>query len=387
MSDKPPPIWLENVAKAEHTNVSGTWSKMDHGVGYPVNGGQDGPTYLCVGDSGQQVIIWRTPDDFANRRCSVYLLDPASRSVTKVITIQPPEDARTIAAHVIRREDFYTDPAAKPDPSISRQSLSFSYDAAANQYHVSDISTYNNTSIWENQAPGSSKEVIPGGDYFYGETNRGLVRETNQDTLWMDQSGAAFLVFDGVGGVANGTIASLLAATTASSQVESGVRDVADLVDAIHQAVIMRGADGLTTLVGAIQTAPNTYDVFNVGDSPAYVINADGTVKEVSQRHETPEQRTDENGTYTKYVITRSIGGSQSHQPSIAKITLHLGQRLLLCTDGLADYMDGNATVTAAVSESIRNNSPTEGVKRLIGLANSRGGQDNITAIVVSHKP
>jgi hypothetical protein len=139
-----------------------------------------------------------------------------------------------------------------------------------------------------------------------------------------------------------------------------------------------------TTLVGAV-VRDRELTVANVGDSRAYLIH-DEQIRQITHDHTIVARLIDE-GVLTpeqaeshprRHIISRSIGGHSQVDTDIFVETFLPGDRLLLCSDGLTEYVTDAEILAAMQSED-----PEDGVQSLVDVANERGGQDNITVLVV----
>ncbi|MFQ8600930.1 MAG: SpoIIE family protein phosphatase [Oscillospiraceae bacterium] len=79
-----------------------------------------------------------------------------------------------------------------------------------------------------------------------------------------------------------------------------------------------------------------------------------------------------------KNYITRALGVENSLEIDYCEVELGAGDRLLLCTDGLTNYLDESAIFEVLQSE----NSPDAACEKLIEGANAGGGRDNITVVL-----
>ena len=78
-----------------------------------------------------------------------------------------------------------------------------------------------------------------------------------------------------------------------------------------------------------------------------------------------------------KNVITRSVGYESHVDVDVYRRKIQPGDIYLSCTDGLSGLVE-----ISEIAEEIKQNGPEQGLKSLISLANARGGDDNITALV-----
>jgi protein phosphatase len=224
-------------------------------------------------------------------------------------------------------------------------------------------------------------------------------RPNNEDRLVVDQANHLFMVADGMGGQENGEIASGLAAEIISRVVHDGLaaHDNADQVvqRAFHQAneaIIEAGRDQPegrrmgTTAVVALQSEGKVY-VAGCGDSRVYLVRGD-TVRQLTVDHSvaqalvstgvlTPEEA---RVSPWQHVLHRFLGCSQmTEDAEIVPFTPEAGDRLLLGSDGLTNFLNDDDLISGA-----RNfNDPQAWCDALISMALERGSTDNITCVVV----
>jgi protein phosphatase len=80
---------------------------------------------------------------------------------------------------------------------------------------------------------------------------------------------------------------------------------------------------------------------------------------------------------HLRNVITRSVGYQEEEDVDGTCIDLDKGDFLLLCSDGLHGKVSDREISRLVQEKGI------EALKHLIDLANSRGGDDNITVVVI----
>ena len=80
--------------------------------------------------------------------------------------------------------------------------------------------------------------------------------------------------------------------------------------------------------------------------------------------------------------ITRALGFEMDMQPDFLWERLLPEDQLLLCTDGLTEYVS-----EAEMAETLMRHTPQEAAARLVDLANRRGGRDNITVVIAAVEP
>lgn len=231
-------------------------------------------------------------------------------------------------------------------------------------------------------------------------TDTGMQRDHNEDSLsiadvspaLLHERGYLFVVADGVGGKAAGDTASTLAAETMQTVYYTGdfVDAATNLSQAIHSAnaaILSQGENpsyaGLASTVAAVVVHGYESVIGHVGDSRVYLINSD--VRRLTEDHTWVAEQMRE-GLLTadeashhgcRHVLVQSLGKSDI-TPTVRGFIIPPRSSLLLCSDGL------HALVTdAELMELVRQNPPQVAADQLIGLANQRGGNDNITVIIV----
>lgn len=247
---------------------------------------------------------------------------------------------------------------------------------------------------------------------FGQSTDVGMVRSNNQDAVcsfFMTSRSADqqpdfgfFIVADGMGGHHDGEKASAIAARMVAFQVThqiylpmlTGDND-ADripvteaLIDSVQRAnaeVIARVPEGGTTLTAAAIIGDLAY-IVHVGDSRVYLITKDG-IEQITRDHSlvqrlveldqlTPEEALNH---HQKNVLYRALGQSETIEVDALTRRLPPNSRLLLCSDGL-----WNMVSEQEIAEIVMQlDDPQEACDRLVALANTHGGTDNITAIVL----
>ena len=140
-----------------------------------------------------------------------------------------------------------------------------------------------------------------------------------------------------------------------------------------------------TTLVALLEDGDSVH-LANVGDSRAYLLR-EGELTQVTVDHTLVQELIDE-GKLTpedaerhpqRSMITRALGVDREVEIDLFTYKLQLGDRLLLCTDGLSGVLEP----TQIRNVLLRVRDPQKAADRLVAMANEGGGPDNITVIVV----
>ncbi len=239
----------------------------------------------------------------------------------------------------------------------------------------------------------------------FSKSDVGLVRQSNQDAckngLFPDHS-AWVVVCDGMGGANGGNIASSIAVDKISEQILSSYHDgisdnsIKNLISsaifnanlAVHdRACAETQLSGMGTTVVAAIVSHGIAHVAHAGDSRAYLITAEG-IRQLTTDHSMVQEMVD-NGDITeqqakkhpqKNIITRALGVEATIQIDYCENEIHPGDFLLICTDGLTNYVD--AEQIYQLSRELDANALTD---KLILLAKDSGGGDNITVAIVEN--
>lgn len=235
----------------------------------------------------------------------------------------------------------------------------------------------------------------------WGITDKGAVRQQNQDAYYLDiptDTLAVGVVCDGMGGARAGNIASMMAVETFTDTLQSWQSSDREpdalLLQAAEQAntaVFHRACTdpdcrGMGTTMVATLVLGEQAHILNIGDSRAYHICEAGIVK-LTRDHSvvedlvlrgdiTPEQaRTHPQ----KNLITRALGAEEQIRADLFHRTLAPGEFLLLCSDGLSNVVADQELLY----EVIHGGAPEDCCRRLLEIAMSRGAPDNVTAVLI----
>lgn len=246
----------------------------------------------------------------------------------------------------------------------------------------------------------SRKVVIAHG----AATDVGQVRKVNEDSHVAEPP--VFVVADGMGGHDGGDIASEMviqefaklggahyASASGSQAMVEALQAAQDRIVAFALEQRSRGASdyqsGTTCAAALIADGGSSplWILLNVGDSRIYRY-FDGTLSQLSRDHSLVQELVD-SGQITpeqaehhpeRNVVTRALGGMAPAVPDIFQVTLPVGARLMLCSDGVSGMISDAeiADILAAEDTDARD---TAG--KLVAAAVEAGGRDNATAIVV----
>ncbi len=229
----------------------------------------------------------------------------------------------------------------------------------------------------------------------------GRVREQNEDAFVADGEAGAFVVADGMGGHAAGEVASEMAVrvipdTLRSLPMRSTVAEVrqrlSEAVGSANRAIFEDGLEnadrtGMGTTVTALVLLPGgSYVIGQVGDSRAYLLR-DGMLRQLTEDHTYVQQLVNRGRLTSEQarlhprssLLTRALGTDHSVALDLYDGEARAGDRFLLASDGLTGMLTDQE-----LAEIMRQRgSLDELAARLIEAANSAGGNDNITVVLV----
>lgn len=204
-------------------------------------------------------------------------------------------------------------------------------------------------------------------------THVGLRRAHNEDSFFVDDARSLYAVADGMGGHAAGEVASGLCVQVLG-KIPNAVR-AARMIDthALLHRVLLRNMEkhperaGMgTTLSMVLADGPNLL-LAHAGDSAAFLVRDDGTAQRLT------EDQSSGHALHNCLGVSReTFQGAQ-----YVEISLQLGDRIVLCTDGLTNYLP-DPQVLATLSQG---RSLSDFAQALIDHALRGGGQDNVTVV------
>jgi protein phosphatase len=244
-----------------------------------------------------------------------------------------------------------------------------------------------------------------------GITDRGKKRKANEDSLFLEDSMGLYVVADGMGGHLAGEVASKMVVDTMGDYLKSCQEKAEDedliycsetlskeanrLLSSIylsnkvvHQAALENNLyRGMGSTVSAVYFTDGTFIAANVGDSPIYLIR-DGNIKLLSVPHTVIAEQAaldpanaERLGMEFRHVLTRAMGTEEYVKADIYEIQCFRDDILVISSDGLSDK-----ATPEEIQQLVDGNGSDAACRRLVDLANDRGGDDNITAIVLKVK-
>jgi protein phosphatase len=193
-----------------------------------------------------------------------------------------------------------------------------------------------------------------------------------------------------MGGHAGGNVAAEVAVSETVASLKAGHRpEIAienanrSILDRASSELALEGM-GTTLTMALIDTEESLADVYNVGDSRAYLLRA-GDLTQLTNDHTFVQELVDA-GSITReqatthrarHVLTRVLGVATEVEPDHFRVPLQPGDVVLLCSDGLINEVSNDEIARILASQT-----PDDAVDALVRSANNHGGNDNITVVV-----
>ena len=239
----------------------------------------------------------------------------------------------------------------------------------------------------------------------YAKSDKGNVRETNEDYFYISNSLdqiQLFLLADGMGGYNGVEIASQLAIQTAKNYIENNFKDIEKDRDSIIQLlgssmeyanmVVYEKAkenpelQGMGTTLEICLIYNNKAYIGHVGDSRIYRVRKQ-FIRKLTQDHSYVQKLVKE-GTITKEqaehhpqknMLMKALGCNAFVEPDVMVKGFLKDDILIMCSDGLSNMVD-QQTIYEMASKNIE-----QATKDLVQLAKDRGGYDNITVVIIKN--
>ena len=233
----------------------------------------------------------------------------------------------------------------------------------------------------------------------FGITDAGKVRQNNEDSLLVGDGidDSLFAVADGVGGSEAGEVASGITVEALKALDPESPFD--KVIQEANQSILTAAQEdeklsGMGTTMVAVrftgsQDQPSA-EVAHVGDSRAY-LSRGGTMEPLTEDHSLVAELV-RSGDLTraqaaehpqKNLITRALGADEDIEVDTMVLPVEVGDRFLLCSDGLSDMVP-ESRVAEILTGSSRD--PEAPARQLLSEALEAGGSDNITIVLVDVK-
>jgi len=232
-----------------------------------------------------------------------------------------------------------------------------------------------------------------------GLTDIGRKRTTNEDCVFVDDSQGLYVVADGMGGHQAGEVASRLVVTSLREFLRDGhpdsqagaraaalsraARRLLSGIEWSNRVVHREAGDhpdcrGMGSTVAAVYLGEDTLVAANVGDSPIYLVR-NSAIDLLSVPHTLQADLAGEPlMAGLSHVLTRAVGTHSQVEADVCEINCYRGDVLVLCSDGLSTKASPPEIMSVVAGRR-----PADACRALVELANARGGDDNISAVVL----
>ncbi|MES3036930.1 MAG: Stp1/IreP family PP2C-type Ser/Thr phosphatase [Bdellovibrionota bacterium] len=230
-------------------------------------------------------------------------------------------------------------------------------------------------------------------------TDKGLRRESNQDSFLVNQDLGLYIVADGMGGHQGGEVASALAVKTIEEVIERNRNSLTDpkrILKEAYQEASRRIYDlattqqtellGMgTTMVLAYVVGPTIF-IANVGDSRCYLFS-EKQIWQITEDHSLINEQIRGLGLTMdqakamvgRNVITRSVGYERQVEPDVFEREIVEGESYLLCSDGLTSLVSDRE-----INEIFLNGEREKISDLCVEEALNKGGDDNVTVMLIN---
>lgn len=230
-----------------------------------------------------------------------------------------------------------------------------------------------------------------------GMSDRGRKRQSNEDSFFIDETMRLFIVADGMGGHLGGKEASSMAVEEVARIFAEHIEDehispvnlIKKAISSANKVIYERGQRewflrGMGTTLSLLFIKNGDAWIGHVGDSRIYLYRG-GSLSILTRDHSWVDEQLragviSEEGAknhFMKNVITRSVGYKEEVEVDVYRYDVKSGDIFLLCSDGLSNVVSEDEMIHALMGDFDK--VPQE----LIGIANEKGGPDNITVILV----
>jgi serine/threonine protein phosphatase PrpC len=237
----------------------------------------------------------------------------------------------------------------------------------------------------------------------WSATDVGQKRDHNEDSFLCNDALGLYAVADGMGGHQGGEQASRMAVEVLEKEMTRRLALAAEgagsstVAEALREATMLASREiydsaqtnperaGMgTTLTGLCFHGP-AVTLSHVGDSRAYLVR-DGRARQLTEDHSWIQEQVragllspgDAIVSRFRNIITRSVGFEPSVMPDLFTMPVEAGDCYLLCSDGLSNYFSVEEIGRVLTAQFY-----SEAGRALVEIANERGGDDNITCVVV----
>jgi len=209
-----------------------------------------------------------------------------------------------------------------------------------------------------------------------GVSDRGYVRRRNEDAVLDMPEAGLWAVADGMGGHADGDLASqavvrALAGLGASCAGRVLVERIPAALQQVNAELVWHGAGKVVgSTVAVLVLEGENYHCFWAGDSRVYLWR-DGGLRQLTRDHAVA-------GGHARGALTRAVGAEQTLELDYLTDYLYEGDLFLLCSDGLTTVVDDET-----IADALHRCAPEQVSQRLLEAALRAGAPDNVSCVSV----
>lgn len=221
-----------------------------------------------------------------------------------------------------------------------------------------------------------------------GSSDVGRLRPTNQDAFAELNEVGVWAVADGMGGYRDGDVASrmvceslqgLSAEGTIEQAIEVLRQRMTDVNRRLYEASVRRVNPVVSgSTVAMLLVRRTSCAVLWAGDSRVYRWRQNRLIQLTTDHTWAAELNLQQAEEEADHAITRAVGGEGTLALDVRRDKVHLGDRYLLCSDGLTRELTDTQIATAMAAPDVESCA-----KKLIEATLQAGARDNVTVVVV----
>ena len=238
------------------------------------------------------------------------------------------------------------------------------------------------------------------------KSDKGLLRENNEDAIYVNDKAGVYVLADGMGGHEGGEMASNIAVSTIAKILYFSLEDRQKknfqqvvqkaLQEANEEIILFRKRDiNLANMGTTVVISVRHDEVFyytHLGDSRAYLYKKEDSLIQLTTDDSLVMEMVKQ-GMISKYelrthnlrnIVTRYLGTAELVLPELHHCDTGINDCIILCSDGLTNMLSDNEILS--ILRSNISKGPQNVCDVLVDKANTNGGDDNISVIVIQNK-
>jgi len=238
------------------------------------------------------------------------------------------------------------------------------------------------------------------------KSDKGLLRENNEDAIYVNDKAGVYVLADGMGGHEGGEMASNIAVNIIAKILYSSLADHQKknfqqviqkaLQEANEEIILFRKREinlaNMGTTVVILVRFDEVFYYTHLGDSRTYLYKKeDGLIQLTTDDSLVMEMV--KQGMISKYelrthklrhIVTRYLGTAELVLPELQHCDTGINDCIILCSDGLTNMLSDEEI--SSILEGNISKGPQSVCDALVDKANTNGGDDNISVIVIQNK-